>query len=259
MNSSQCRVTRQEIEQSELHQRLGAETLLHLESCQPCREFQLERARLRELIGSLEPVAAPGDFEIRLRARIAADRKQSARASFFNRFVVSTPAIAVAALIVMSTGGIVWLAQHQRNQESASASKAPPRAGQVGSTVSTTNDKPLESNFYQTAPANNPPVVLTAQGPKGRNPYRDLSDKSSGGREAIGRATDFSITGAESIRQGEQRTGDVSLSAPVKPLVVSLEDNSGTKRRISLPPVSFGSQRLVDNRLAGSKTNSRSW
>jgi hypothetical protein len=258
MNSSQCRVTRQEIEQSELHQRLSAEALLHIESCQPCREFQLERTRLRELIGSLEPVAAPGDFEVRLRARIAADRKQSVRASFFNRFIVSTPAIAVAALIVILTGGIVWVAQHQRNQESAIASQPPPRAGQVGTTVSTTNDKPPESNFHPTAPADNPPVVLTAQGPKGRNPYRDLSAKS-GGREQIGRATDFSITGAESVRQGEQRTGDVSLSAPVKPLVVSLEDNSGTKRRISLPPVSFGSQRLVDNRLAGSKTNSRSW
>jgi hypothetical protein len=42
-------------------------------------------------------------------------------------------------------------------------------------------------------------------------------------------------------------------------LVVSLEDVSGTKRRISLPPVSFGSQRLVDNRLPVSSKNSRSW
>jgi hypothetical protein len=256
MNSSECRVTRQEIEQSELHQRLTAEALLHIESCRPCREFQLERASLRELIGSLKPVAAPGDFDIRLRARIAADRKEIARWSFFNRFVVSTPAIAVAAIIVMSTGGIVWFAQHQRNQESTIASQAPPRSGQVG----TTSDKPAESDSNPPAATKNPPVLaLTAQGPKGRNPYRDSSGKSFGGRESIGRATDFNVMGAESIRQGEQRTGDVSLSAPVKPLVVSLEDNSGTTRRISLPPVSFGSQRLVDNRLAVSKTNSRSW
>jgi hypothetical protein len=65
--------------------------------------------------------------------------------------------------------------------------------------------------------------------------------------------------GAESIRQGEQRAGEVSLRAPDKPLVVSLEDEKGGKRKISLPPVSFGSQRLVDNRMPVSSNNSRSW
>ena len=55
----------------------------------------------------------------------------------------------------------------------------------------------------------------------------------TGAKGQIGPATDFNVTGAESIRQGEQQAGEVSLSAPVKPLVVSLEDVSGAKRRIS--------------------------
>ena len=257
MNSRECRTTRQEIEQSKLHQRLSGLAVRHIESCPACQEFQLERTRLRELIGSLEPVAAPGDFDLRLRARIAADRQQVARGSFFNRFVVSTPAIAAAAVMVMLAGAIVWLAQHQKNQQSTIAAGAPTRT----EPAITPGDKRAEStDASPTVPAaTNPGVTLIAEAPRGRNPYRATSARSGGDRRPIASATDFNVTGAESIRQGEQQAGEVSLTAPVKPLVVSLEDVSGAKRRISLPPVSFGSQRLVDNRLPVSSTNSRSW
>lgn len=260
MNSKQCRITRQEIEQSELHQRLSDPALRHIESCGPCRDFRVERTRLRELVGRLEPIAAPGDFDVRLRARIAAERQQSARGSFFNRFVVSTPVIAVAAVVVMLTGSIVWFAQHRRSQDSTIASGA--SAGTER--TSGPNDKSAESantTSPTVAAATNPPPTLTAQASKGReqNAFRETSGRSAGARGPIVPATDFNVTGAESIRQGEQRAGEVSLSAPVKPLVVSLEDDRGAKRRISLPPVSFGSQRLVDNRLPVSSTNSRSW
>jgi hypothetical protein len=171
--------------------------------------------------------------------------------------VISTPAIAAAAVIVILTGAIVWFAQHRRDQESTLASGSPARTEQA----ITPSDKPAgtDSNSPEVAAATHPPITLTAQAPKDRNLYRDTSSRSTGARGPVGPATDFNVTGAESIRQGEQRAGEVSLSAPVKPLVVSLEDNSGTKRRISLPPVSFGSQRLVDNRLPVSSTNSRSW
>jgi hypothetical protein len=257
MNSRECRSTRQEIEQSKLHQRLSGAAARHIESCRACHEFQLERTRLRELIGSLEPVAAPGDFDVRLRARIAADRQQSSGGSFFSRFVVSTPAIATAALIVMLTGAIVWFAQHRRDRESTIASGATASTGQA----ITPSDKPAEStgsNSPLVVAATIPPITPTVQA-KDRKLYRDTSGRSTGARGPVGPATDFNVMGAESIRQGEQRAGEVSLSAPVKPLVVSLEDDSGTKRRISLPPVSFGSQRLVDNRLPVSSPNSRSW
>jgi hypothetical protein len=39
------------------------------------------------------------------------------------------------------------------------------------------------------------------------------------------------------------------VNAPSKRVVVSLEDDNGAKRKISLPPVSFGAQSLVDNRI----------
>lgn len=61
---------------------------------------------------------------------------------------------------------------------------------------------------------------------------------------------------ADPIRQGDQ----AYVNAPSKPVVFALEDERGTKRKISLPPVSFGSQSLVDNRVPVSYTgNSRIW
>lgn len=251
MNSKECRATRREIEQSELHQRLSDPALGHIGSCPACRDFHAERTHLRELVGSLEPVVAPGDFDLRLRARIAAEQDRGARASFFHRFAVSTPAMAVAALVVMLAGSIVWFVQLQRDQRSSIAAGTP---GGIEQTTKPADKSATAGNT--TSPsvdsATNPPPIVIA---KGSTP-RETSATSGATR---GRSTDFSAKGAESIRQGERRAGEVSLSAPVKPLVVSLEDDRGAKRRISLPPVSFGSQRLVDNRMPVSSPNSRSW
>ena len=257
MISKECRATRREIEQSELHQRLSDPALRHIGSCPACREFHGERTRLRELVGSLEPVAAPGDFDARLRARIAAEQGRGPRAAFLNRFVVSTPAIAVAALIVMLAGSIVWFAQHKRDQGASIAGGTP---GRIDQTVGP-NEKSAGTANATTPPvdgATNPPPTLVTQTSK-RNTSRETSARSAGPRGPFVQTTDFNATGAESIRQGEQRAGEVSLSAPVRPLVVSLEDDRGAKRRISLPPVSFGSQRLVDNRMPVSSPNSRNW
>ncbi|MEK6335329.1 MAG: hypothetical protein AABM67_10290 [Acidobacteriota bacterium] len=241
MNSRDCRATRREIDESELHQRLSDPALSHVQSCEACREFQGERARLRELVGSLDPVRAPGDFDMRLRARIAAEESRAPRASLFQRFVVSTPAMAVAALLVMLAGSVVWFMQNRNQQPSVAAGSG------------TTDVKSIEN---AATPATSP-VIEQAQNPApavARN-SRPQQYRATGARGSA----EYLSMGAESIKQGQQRAGDVSLSAPVKPLVVSLEDDRGAKRKISLPPVSFGSQRLVDNRIAVSSNNSRSW
>lgn len=255
MNRKECRSTRREIEQSELNQRLNDQALAHVASCMPCREFHDERASLRELVGSLEPVAAPGDFDLRLRARIAAERQRNARGSFFTRFAVGTPAVAVAALTVALVASIVWFAQRGANHDATIASNSP--AASAPTVVPPSDQSPNERLTSSTVAAETDPSItgLTASGPSSRQRslYRPASGKSTASREAVGPATDLNVTGAESIRQGE-----VSLSAPVKPVVVSMQDDRGGKRKISLPPVSFGSQRLVDNRFPVT-SNSRSW
>ena len=247
MNSRDCRATRREIDQAELHQRLSDPALSHMGSCEACRDFQGERARLRELVGSLDPVVAPGDFDMRLRARIAAEESSTPRASVFPRFIVSTPAMAVAALLVMLAGSVVWFVQHRDQQPSLASGKSGATEQAIKPAGNPTTANPVSPTVEQ---QNQPPQIL-AQGSKPRGKFAGARPGKS--------SNDFLTKAAESIRQVEQRAGEVSLSAPVKPLVVSLEDDRGAKRRISLPPVSFGSQRLVDNRIPVSSNNSRSW
>ena len=255
MNRKECRITRQEIEQSELNQRLSDQTLRHLESCPACSQFRNERTRLRELVGSLEPVAAPGDFDIRLRARIAAERQSNAPPSFFARFAVGTPAIAVAALVVTLGASIVWYAQYRRNQTPTLASGPSATTEKV---ISSPSDKSSVTGSEADVTNPNPTLVAQASRDREQNSSREAVRRLSLARGRVRPATDFDVSAAESIRQGVQGADEVSLSAPVMPMVVSMQDNSGAKRRISLPPVSFGSQRLVDNRVPVS-SNSRSW
>src|SRR6266550_4214689 len=61
-------------------------------------------------------------------------------------------------------------------------------------------------------------------------------------------ANDLTVSRAESYRLAPDRAGEVSLTAPVKPMVVTMYDERGGSRKIQLPPISFGSQRLTDNR-----------
>lgn len=255
MNGKECRATRREIDESELNQRLSDQARSHVASCSSCRGFHAERTSLRELVGSLEPVAAPGDFDMRLRARMASERQSRARQPFIFRLVTSTPAIAVAALVVMLAMSLVWFAQRNRSQAPPTAlvpikdaPKVPDQtqlASNGGSDIGQTGVPPAPLDLN-----------LGSRTSRGGNPARENNNKLA---QAGVKAIDYGVSPAEYIRQGEQRAGEVSLSAPLKPMIVSMQDDHGATHKISLPPVSFGAQRLVDNRIPVSSTNSRSW
>ena len=252
MNGKECRATRREIDESDLNQRLSEQARSHVASCSACCGFHAERTSLRELVGSLEPVAAPGDFDMRLRARMASERPNHARQPFIFRLVIGTPAIAAAALVVLLAVSLVWFAQHNRTQVPNTASN-PSRE-----TPAVSDQTPLASNGGDSEAGSHPSpadVKLETRPGRGGSTVRDGNNKSA--QSAV--ATDYGVSPAEYVRQGEQRAGEVSLSAPLKPMVVSIQDDHGATRRISLPPVSFGAQRLVDNRIPVSATNSRSW
>jgi hypothetical protein len=252
MNGNECRATRREIDESELNQPLTTQARTHVASCPSCGGFYAERTSLRELVGSLEPVAAPGDFELRLRARMASERQSRARQPFIFQLVTSTPAIAVTALLVMLAVSLVWLAQRNRSQAPSLAqnpSKEVPKAPQPLELASNAGNERVET-VAPSVPADLKP---------GSRPNRGgVLARENKLNQAVG-STDYGVSPAGSIAQIEQRAGEVSLSAPLKPMVVSMQDDHGATHRISLPPVSFGAQRLVDNRIPVSSTNSRSW
>jgi hypothetical protein len=254
MNANDCRIVRREIDVSELGQRLSESMEMHVSACAACAQFRTERAQLRELVGSLKPVAAPADFDMRLRARIAREKDARARQPFIFRLALTTPAIAVAALIVLTIASIVWITQRNHTQTGS------PKVA----TVNQANDQPATPGTSPTNPSNagnqsNELLVAKApetlkRGPGTRNVPRALPMTDNVQPEV----SDLNATAAPSVHQTGDRAGAVSFSAPSKPMVVSVQDANGATHKILLPPISFGSQRL-DNRTAVSMTDRKDW
>ena len=240
MMNKTCRATRREIDESDLHQALSDRALEHIQFCAPCQTFRNERTRLRDLVGSLDAVTAPADFEFRLRARLATQRPPR-RQGFFSGFGFTVPATIAAGVLVILVGSVFWMNQTTSTRNPTVANSAGPTRPE---------DKPAPAVKAQTGTG---PVAVAM------TPNLSTSSRKSSGSSASKtriRSSDFNELTAQSIR-GSDADGAVSLAAPVKPLVVSMEDDRGATRTISLPPVSFGSQRLVDNRIP--QGGSRVW
>ncbi len=257
MKWMECRATRREID--EAGEQLSVQALRHVAACAPCLAFQNDRARLREFLASLEPVTAPADFDFRLRARIAAQAESVGPRSFFRGFALSTPAMAVAAVVVVGLGGlIIWIEQRGTKQAPTVAVNSPSHVKEANSTTAETlppNKEASVPDSPTTASGTNadaPNYLVHGGKPQFKEPGLSQSGRSS--------SRDLSAGSAPSIKQG-QNPGAVYVSAPLKPMVLSLQDDNGATRRISLPPVSFGSQRLlVGSRVVPvSGTNDRVW
>ena len=252
MNGKDCRAMRREIDQSEMGQRLSEQVESHLAVCPACAEFQMARTRLRELVGSLAPVTAPADFDTRLRARIARENDARSRQPFIFRFAMSTPGVAVAALAVMLVASVVWFSQRTPSQGSSNATAG---NGSLPAAPKTPVVAPDNGNGSATEPVI--ATTIPTDGSKPSNPPRQSPTKAPVFNAP--RTSDFDSSQAQSIRLAPDRAGEVSLTAPVNPMVISVRDDHGGTRRIMLPPISFGSQRMTDNRIPVAMTNSRDW
>jgi len=249
MNETDCRAVRREIDESELGQRLSGQVESHVASCAACAEFRSQRSRLRELVGSLAPVTAPADFDLRLRARIARDNAARSRQPFIFRFVMSTPGIAVAALAVMMVAGLVWFNQRAPIQTSNTASMNPVKEKPVAPITPAVGPE-------SQAGSKQPDLVVAAPTDKRPSAGHQYTNKTS---DNVLRSSDFNSSPAEAVRLSQDRAGEVSLSAPVNPMVVTVRDERGGSHKILLPAVSFGSQRFTDSRVPVNITNSRDW
>jgi hypothetical protein len=188
---------------------------------------------------------------MRLRARLARERDVPPQPFIF-RFVMSTPGIAVAALLVLVVGTVVFIGERRPqspslatgNNNAITPSSAPAPAvatnDQPPDTPATT---PVDEN--QNKPKQSPLVV--------RNPPRVVAPGNS-----LPQVYDLDTRRAPAVRAAD-RDGEVSVVTPLKPMVVTMYDEHGVTKKIQLPPVSFGSQRLTDSRVPVSMTNAKDW
>lgn len=243
--SKECRATRREIDEAQADRRIAEHALNHLNSCASCREFHNQYLQLSELLGSLQPVTAPADFDVRLRARLI--RQSSDRANWFAfpGFRFGTPAVAVAAAVVVLVGAVVLLNQTgviPRGSAPAQAvsQPAPPdKPNQVPAATIAGNQPAKVADGAQYKPSSsNKNRPVSAAAPRQRRDSNELTK-----RNAV-RSDDLAVQPAPLIRRNEsdQNGAEISLS---KPFEFSLQNSQGVTRKFSLPPLSFGSQQLV--------------
>jgi len=237
MTKSKCKTIREELDELMLSEEYGAEALAHLSECRECREFREKQNRLREIVGSLGTVAAPADFDFRLRSRLASEN--STTVYQWNRSIWSFGQRGVAAtLALVLLFGAVMLVRYF-------SSKTP--APQPPLQMATGNENP---STPQQAPE-------TAEQPKPKQPksveeIATISKTPKHVRTPRDSRThlatvDSAGTGATVIGADEASASETvfPIDATQQSFKVSLFDGRGNPRTISVPTVSFGSQRVL--------------
>lgn len=254
-------------------ERLSSAAEAHLSACASCRIFGAERLALSRLVGGLEKVSAPADFDFRMRARMVAENRAGAtRAGWFNfsPAALSWPLLGCLALIISAS---LYFQQQQPD-----AANTPTGQGSIVSA----SPAPQPSVSETTSQAERPQKVEASQSMDETSLKNSLAVKNSpaprrrvvpvraGGRTIIEAAqirgqvedsTSTSLLGSRVIAagngaaKGESALIPVQVSAQERPLKVFVRDTGGEARTISVESVSFGSRDVIGRPATISKAS----
>lgn len=253
-----CKTVCREIEEADLAENLTGSVMEHLSRCGQCQGFHDERLKLRQLVASLETVAAPPDFDLRVRSRLANERSAPRAGYFFSNFTFGFPSVALAMLALM-IGGVFALRAWNAPTTNITAVQTdtpevsvPGRAGeQLPSTESGLRSN-TDKRFSDTEKNDSSETFRPDRQTKKRSPLRSAIASSRNGRRLATR--EFSSTPAPVVKREE---AVASLESPIfpietssQPLRLSLDYSGGVSRTISVPALSFGSERVLTDGLS---------
>jgi hypothetical protein len=240
MSHTICNQVRFEIDEKDLTAALSTSAMEHLRHCSECQEFQNKQTKLRQIVGSLEPVNAPPDFDFRLRARLANDRTVASFRSMSAVRLWRMRSAAVAAMLLIFAATVYMIRQNQPGQ---------PTPGPDQTTRASNETKAAKEADSPTAP----PVVAeisndgseSSTDVRKKNRRRPLIATSKQATATV----DYSNTTAPVL--SIDQTFPIDVSQPS--FKVSLDDGRGTSRTISVPTVSFGSRRVLTPTMASNQ------
>ena len=245
-----CEAYRNEFEESALGAGLSEAATRHLEACSACGLFLRERAALRSLIGNLERIEAPSDFEFRLRARLRAEAA-TPRRTLLGRLVTPTASTALAACFVLALATTLYI----RQSEPALPDEGVSSGAQVSATTKNeiNVDAAIQNEDNETVKVQAAATVkdeMTSK-PSARN---GVSEPNRARRGRVEKGNNFALMQADILVRQDPAEDEVahlttpvpvSLPASNQTLKVVLRDERGASRVVSMRPVSFGSQQFV--------------
>lgn len=238
MRTMNCRNVRREIEEAGPGDLLSTSVGEHMRNCPECVRFSDEDVKLREIVSSLGIVEAPADFEFRLRARLAGEKRDVANHFSLGHFSFGFRTAAFAGLLLLFASALLLVSMRSQRETSLTAGDATPAATQ-----------PAADQH-----SNQPAVALAPNTPDTQATLvlRPVAEKRTAGIASAGhqgrlKTKDMGSVPARVLRPSDltARASDFPIEARSQALKVSLDDESGSSRTISLPAVSFGSQRAV--------------
>lgn len=254
MNCKECRV---EIEESDDAKPRSHGASAHLESCANCSAFREEHLALRGMIGGLEVITAPADFDFRLRARLATLKSERRGQVSWNRYAPSAWSLAIAAAFVIVI--VVGLAVRQARLVPGADNgregivKTNPVDVAVPS-VSPATPIPTNKLPESTAhtPGNLPNLGVTQArraANKGINPNpKDLRDEGIISMDLGSTSTANTVLppGIPDPMTLSPSMVAVLVRASMQPTTIMLKDGGAKPQSISLRPVTFGGQDVFE-------------
>jgi hypothetical protein len=230
MRKNNCEVVRRELDELMIGDACSPAVTEHLRDCASCREFHEQQTKLRQIVGSLGTVEAPADFDFRLRARLAQGNGSVVYWPFVRR------GLAVAATVALLVVGAVVVRNVMNKPARVDnfAQQQPQKVIEPAPAPSAGKEEKKPEQTIAVANEDSPVIRKTDRRP--RNDFRKRPMAT----------VDSALTPAEVINGA--KPASLSAAFPIdvshQPFTVSLEDGRGNARTISVPTISFGSQRI---------------
>jgi hypothetical protein len=239
MSKTICSTIRRQVDEMTFEDPQNPVISRHLSECHSCRDFYEKQTKLRQIVGSLGTVSAPPDFDFRLRAKLASGKSNGSYQRTRTLWALGQRAGAVAVAVGMVVGTVILVRQLQNR---------------ITPTEAVVEDnKPPSRTVPAGAPSVDPKVVqtkgtdLTARVGTDKEKERVSKRNMSTTVRAIRTldSEDQALSRATVIRAPQTSDQVFPVDASQQSLKVSLFDGRGNPRTISLPTVTFGSQRVV--------------
>ncbi|HYV10318.1 MAG TPA: hypothetical protein VE980_05360 [Pyrinomonadaceae bacterium] len=234
MRKTNCKLIRRELDELMLGEQWSAAATEHLRDCAECREFHEQQTKLRQIVGSLGTVEAPADFDFRLRARLANDAG-SAPAIYWS---FARRGLAVAAMLIVFAIGAVVVRNLMNQPKRVDNLAHQPEVQQPVKPADQAPPVVKEDKKPEPVVAGVTPVTIRkiqpAQADYKKRPLSSVAMSST--RASVLNATEPAGVSAA-----------FPIDTAVEAFTVSLEDGRGNAKTISVPTVSFGSQRVVQS------------